>query len=153
LNANITNPRVSGGLDQTNQKSLVGANIVLNSTTSQGGGTYSWTLTGPSYSVTSGCQSSSSSCTIRPTNTGNLTVKLAYTLNGATVTPTVNINVTIPTLSEFYAYMSADEVNRNQGCGGRSGVTHSIGCYMGADAGIVWTATANVPSGTYLSDP
>jgi hypothetical protein len=154
ITANITNPRVSGGLDQTNQKSLVGANIVLQSTTTQSGGTYSWNITPTTFSYSSGSQSSSS-VTIRPTATGTYTAKLTYTVNGATVTPTVNIDVIIPTLSQFSASMAPDELNRNDGCGGYSGVTHSIGCYIPGyqEAGIIWSATANIPSATYLSDP
>jgi len=154
----ITNPRITGSLNGTAQKSLVGANIVLNAAptlAAYAGGTYSWSFTGPAYSVSSGSQSASS-ITIRPTATGTLTAKLTYTKNGMEVTPTVNINVTIPTLTQFGADMLPDELNSNQFCGGNAGVTHSIGCWQppeGPENGIVWTATANIPSATYLSDP
>jgi hypothetical protein len=154
----ITNPRITATLNGTTQKSLAGANIVLTAVPTPGvyaGGTYSWSFTGPTYSVTSGCQNSPS-CTIRPTATGTLIAKVTYNKNGMEVTPTVNINVTIPSLSQFYASMSPDELNRNDGCGGYfPAVTHSISCYIpgGQEVGIVWSATANIPSGPYLSDP
>jgi Tol biopolymer transport system component len=156
LVANIINSRVNGGLDQTTQNALVGADIALRSSISQNGGTYSWTFTGPPYSISSGSQSSSP-VTIRPTDTGTITAKLTYTLNGVSVSPSVNINVTIPTLTNFTATEVPDQVNRDLHCSNAPygiAVTYSLGCYRGqAEEGIVWTATAQTPSVTYLSDP
>jgi hypothetical protein len=156
LTANITNPRVSGGLDQTTKHALAGANIVLQSSVGTSGGSYSWSLTGPSYSVTSGSLTSSS-ITIRPTDIGTMTAKLTYTLNGVSVSPTVNINVIVPTLTSFWATESADQVNRNRQCSEEgNGVSYTLGCYRG-DAqdgdGIIWRATAQIPEGSYLSNP
>src|SRR5260370_39192676 len=80
---NIINSRVNGGLDQTTQNALLGADISLQASISQSGGTYSWTFTPSSLvSITSGSQTSSS-ITIRSTDTGTVNAKLTYTLNGA----------------------------------------------------------------------
>jgi Tol biopolymer transport system component len=154
LSANITNPRVSGGLDQTTKYALAGANIVLQSSVSTSGGSYSWSLTGPSYSVTSGSLTSSS-ITIRPTDTGTMTSKLTYTLNGVSVSPTATINVITPTLTYFGGQEAPDQVNRDANCSSIfPGTTYSLGCRQpGRDDGMVWTATAQIPSVDYLSDP
>jgi hypothetical protein len=158
LTSNITNPRVSGGLDQTTKSALLGAKISLQSTTSQSGGTYSWSFTGPPYSIVSGSQSSSS-ITIRPINTGTMTAKLTYTLNGTSVSPSVNINVVLPTLTSFWATQSASQLNRDRDCSeAGAGATFTLGCYRGPTEtpggdGIIWRATAQIPQGSYLSDP
>jgi hypothetical protein len=155
LNANITNSRVSGGLDQTTQSAMAGAKISLQATPSQSGGTYSWSFTGPSYSITNGSLTSQS-ITIRPADTGTMTAKLTYTLKGISVSPTLNINVIVPTLTGFSAIQEGDQLLRDAGCGGYpNGVTYSLGCYQpgGTERGIIWTATAQIPSVTYLSDP
>jgi len=163
LSANITNSRIGGGqqgLDQTTQSALAGAKISLTSTTSQTGGTYLWTFTPSSYpySIISGCQSTSSSCTIRPTGTAPaiITATLKYTLNSISVSPSVNINVVIPTLSNFSGSEEGDQLLRDAFCGGYSfGVTYSLGCYQpgGTERGILWNATAQISAVTYLSDP
>src|SRR5262249_19311128 len=79
-----------------------------------------------------------------------------YTLNGASVSPSVNINVIIPTLTTFNGHGVPNQLNRNLGCSGRDGVTISLGCYQPdgqTKTGITWTATAQIEAGTYLSDP
>jgi Tol biopolymer transport system component len=163
LTANITNPRVSGGLDKTNQSSLVGADISLHATTSQSGGTYSWGFTPSSIPITyvSGSQSSQD-VTIRPTATGVLTAKLTYRLNGVSVIPTVNINIIIPTLLGFTANESNDHLTRDEHCNNRpDGVWYTLGCYhqavpggpVSGPTGIDWLAIAQIPTATYLSNP
>ncbi len=157
LSANITNSRIGGGqqgLDQTNQNALVGAKVALNTTTSQTGGTYSWSFTGPSYSIVSGC-GSSSSCTIRPTNTGTITAKFTYTLDGVSVTPSVNINVVLPSLTTFWASESSDRVARDT-CFGPPGVSYTLGCYRwepDPPDGTIIHITAQIAAVSYLSDP
>ncbi len=79
----ITNARVSGILNGTTQKALVGADIALNASvvpSGTTGGSYSWSFTGP-YSVIGG-STSSSSVTIRSTDTGVVTANVTYTKNG-----------------------------------------------------------------------
>ena len=156
LNANITNPRVSGGLDQTNQNSLVGATIALHASPSQSGGTYLWSFTPSSIPVTyvSGTQNSQD-IIIRPTATGALTAKLTYGLNGVTVTPTVTINVIVPTLDYFRGTRQSDYLSRDRYCSNLpAGVIYSLACYENDyEQGTTWTATASIPAVSYLSDP
>jgi hypothetical protein len=152
----ITNPRANGSLNGTTQSSLLGANVTLSGAPKPGafaGGTYNWTLTGPAYSITGGSQNSSS-ITIRPTNVGTITAKLTYTRNAVSVSPSVNINVIMPTLTSFWGDERPDQLNRNLGCSDTEGVGYTLGCQRGeVEDGIIWHATAQIPVGSYLSDP
>ena len=66
----------------------------------------------------------------------------------------ININAILPSLTNFTATMATDQVNRNSGCSFLNGATYTLGCWAGTtDNGIVWNATAQIPSGQYLSDP
>lgn len=154
LTANIISPRVTGPIDGTTpQKALIGANIPLQSSVSQPGGTYTWTFTGPPYVKTGGSESGPS-ITIRPLDTGTINAKLTYKLNGVSVSPSVNMTIVIPTLTSFWGDERADQVNRGLGCSDADGVSYSLGCSRNeSEDGIIWHATAQIPTGTYLSDP
>jgi hypothetical protein len=156
FNANITNPHVSGGLDQTNQNSLLFANLPLHGSPSVGNGTYHWDFTPANlqYDIVSGSRDSQD-ITIRPKDLGNFTATLTYTLFGAQVKPSVNVNVKIPTLTNFSAEQRPVQVEKNLGCSAFPGTTFTLGCQNAnqPEDGIEWTATATIPSITYLSDP
>src|SRR2546427_2225552 len=106
LTVDITNSRVSGGLDQTTKNALLGADVALQASAKvngvpASGGTYSWSFTPSSLvSLINGCQSSSS-CTFRSTDTGTINAKLTYTLNGVSVSPSVTINSILPSVTNF----------------------------------------------------
>ena len=155
----MTNARVSGVLNGTNQNALAGADIALNASVipSQTGGSYSWTFTGP-YVVVGG-NTNSPSVTIRSTDVGTLTAKVTYTLNGFSAFGTVTINAILPSLLSFTAQSATDRISRDQHCGGVPpailGAQYSLGCYQtgGPDDGVVFTASAQIPSGQYLTNP
>ncbi len=153
LTVNIINPRVNGGLDQTTQNALLGADVVLQASTSQSGGTYSWSFTGPPVSIQSG-SSTSSSITIRSTDTGTVNAKLTYTLNSISVSPSVNINVILPTLTSFTAQQTSDRVNPPGTCGHPSPDSslwwYDLGCKP-SSVGISFSSSIHVP--TFISDP
>jgi hypothetical protein len=158
LAVGITNPRVSGSLNGTTQKALVGADIVLNANvipSTRTGGAYSWTFTGP-YVVSGGAMNSSS-VTIRSTDVGTITATANYTLNGVPATGSVNIAAELPTLTSFTAQVSTDRISRNQHCSGAplDAAQYSLGCWHpgGPDEGIVFTANAGIQSTPYLSNP
>lgn len=154
MTANITNPRASGGLDQTVQSALIGADVSLSASPSPTGGSYSWTFTGsPTFVSGSG---SEQTVKRRWTQTGTFRATLIYTKNGVSVTSFVDINVVIPTLTSFSANEVSDQVKRDQNCSNQAlGVTYTLGCYHGGppEDGIIWTATSRIDAVTYLSDP
>jgi hypothetical protein len=121
LSVDITNPRVSGGLDQTTQNALLGADIALQANAkingaSVSGGTYSWSCTGP----VSGCSQTGQSITIKSTDTSNqagpISAKVTYTLIGVSVTASLSINSILPTLTSFTGQQGPDVVSRPNSC-------------------------------------
>lgn len=156
LKVDIKNPRVSGSLNGTIQKAMVGAYIPLTAAPSAGGGSYSWTFTG-NYSV-SGGGASSSAVTIRPTEPGPITAKVTYAQGGNVVTGTVNISAIMPELDDFHAEQSVNVLTKglapNVPClfalPGES--IWMLGCPPTHGFGISFTALATIPSGAYLTD-
>lgn len=155
----ITSPRVSGVLNGTTQRALVGANaaffasVIPSGTT---GGSFAWTFEGP-YQLVAG-NLNSSSVTIKATNVGTITGKVTYMLNGFTAQATVTIDAVLPTLTQFTAAQTApDGVYRDQYCANLPsllGAQVSLDCYRygGPDKGMILTARASIPSGTYITD-
>ena len=158
LVTNIINSRVNGGLDQTTQNALLGADIALQASISQSGGTYSWSITPSSLvSLINGC-GSSSSCTFRSTDVGTINAKLTYTLNGVSVSPSVNINSVLPTVASFTGQQPSDRLIASGGnpiapgpCGDIYGFwRYILGCRT-SDNGMFFSTTVHVPS--FISDP
>ncbi len=155
LRIDIQSPRISGSLNGTTQKALVGADIKLQATPSFSGGSYSWTFTGPAVIV--GGSASSSSVTIRSTNVGNIVAKMSYAQGGSIVSETVNINAILPSLSSYSAQQESDILITTDAPGPCIGmipgrVTWLMGCLPFAE-GITFNATAVISSGPYLTDP
>ncbi len=154
----ITNGRVNGYLNGTTQKALVGADVSLHATvlpSAETGGSFSWTFTGPHTVVGS---PNSASVTIRPTNPGTITANVTYSRNTFTASGSVTINSILPALTSFTASQSPDFLTRGQNCSILTllspGVVYSSGCRTRGDppAGMVWSATARIPPGPYLTD-
>jgi hypothetical protein len=150
---NITNPRVSGNLNGTTQNALIGANVTLTANGTPTGGTYSWTFTGSPTIVTGAANRASVG--IRWTQQSTFKATVTYTKDGSTATSFVNVNNRMPVLTNFMASVSPDQVNRDQFCSLLLGATFTLACYkgVGAEDGIVWTSTSQIPSVSYLSDP
>ena len=150
---NITNARVSGNLSGTMQNALIGANVTLTANGTPTGGTYSWTFTGSPTIVTGAANQATVG--IRWSQQSTFRATVAYTKDGSTATTFVDVNNRIPVLTSFSATEVSDRVNRDQFCSNQpAGVTYTLGCYQnGAEDGIIWSSTAQIPSVTYLSDP
>lgn len=159
LTVDITNPRVSGGLDQTTKDALLGADIslqakALRSGSPVSGGTYSWSCTGP----VSGCSQAGQSITIRSTDTSNnagpITAKVTYTLNGVSVTASVSINSILPTLTSFTGQQGPDVVARPNACASPEFEPpwwfYRLGCGSLTPA---MNFTAQVHAPTFISEP
>ncbi len=87
----ITSGRVSGYLNGTTQKALVGADVGLQATllpSGETGGSFSWTFTGPHSVIGS---PNSASVTIRPTDTGTITANVTYSRNSFRASGSVTI--------------------------------------------------------------
>jgi hypothetical protein len=146
----ITNPRIGSVPAQSTQSALVGADVSLSSTVTQAGGTYSWTFTGP-YSI-SGGGSSSSSVTIRSSDTGTITARLTYTLNGIPQSQQFSINVITPTLQSFTAQQGRDFVTTANQCNSPDTFTwYRLGCIPPQDVGMVFSTQVNAP--VFMSNP
>lgn len=100
--------------------------------------------------ITSGSQTSSS-ITIRSTDTGTINAKLTYTLNGASVNPSVNINSVLPTLSSFTAQQGNTIVSPPGGCVSDPFWWFKLGCLPPQNIGIHFTTSVHAP--TFISDP
>lgn len=157
----ITSGRVSGYLNGTSQKALLGADVALNASPLPGGfggGTYSWTFTGLPTLVTPMNQASA---TVRWTQPGTYSGTVKYTKGTQTTTALVDVEVIIPTLLGVVANESGDRLTRDMGCNNHtSGVWYTLGCYQQLSNGIVdgplgitWLAIAQIPTATYLSNP
>lgn len=148
----ISNPRVTGNLAGTTRNALVAGNIVLTAGGAPAGGTYSWTFTGSPTTVAGGVNQAS--VTIRWTQQSIFRATVTYSQGSGTTTRFVDVNNRMPALTRFDATEVADQVNRDQFCSNlTAGVTYSLGCYTGAEQGIIWTATAQIEAVPYLSDP
>jgi hypothetical protein len=156
LFANIINPRVNGGLDQTTQNALLGGDVVLQASTSHPGGTYAWTFT-PANLVSIAGSPTSSSVTIRTNDTGTINAKLTYTLNGVYVSPSFTLNSILPTVTSFSGQQIADTVTSLEICGGHGWVWYRLACTPGTSPtllqieGIEFNARIHSPS--FISDP
>ncbi|HKC66350.1 MAG TPA: hypothetical protein VKB86_22090, partial [Pyrinomonadaceae bacterium] len=154
LNVNITSGRVSGILNGTTQNALLGADVTLNASidpSSLIGGTYSWSVTGPNQQVSA--TNTSSSYTVRWTETGTYQATVNYTRNGVHVSATVNVNVVVPTLSDYHAVREENLMGRGGFCG-QGDYLWSLGCaVLPGGEGMNFFATANIPAAQYLSDP
>src|SRR5205085_4787025 len=154
---NIRNPRVSGNIETTTQNALLGADVTFQANVvNASGGSYSWSFSGQPQVVGGGINQSS--VTIRWTQTGAYAVSLSYTVNGATTSPSLTVNVIVPTLSDLRADMiDADQVTRGQPCSDQPSAyaKHSLGCasFQGPQHGIIFNARADIPAVQYLSDP
>lgn len=145
----ITNPRIGTVPASSTQTALLGADVVLSSTVTQSGGSYSWTFTGP-FSI-SGGSTSNSSVTIRSSDVGTITPRLTYTLNGIPNSQQFTINVVTPSLQSFTAQQGPDLVAAPSQCD--SSVlwwVYKNGC-TAANPGITFTATVQVNQ--FISDP
>jgi Domain of unknown function (DUF4214) len=148
-NVTITNPRIGSIPPQSTQAALLGADIVLGSSVTPTGGSYSWTFTGP-FSI-SGGSTSSSSVTIRSTDVGTITAKLAYTANGVQVAPQFTINVVIPTLQSFTGQQGSALVSPPGTCGFTDTFWRfKLGC-VPSIPGLHFTTTVHAPN--FISDP
>ncbi len=119
----ITNPRVGGNLENTTQNALLGADVNLTANLypdGLAGGSFSWSVSGPGgYQFVS--PSNSNATTIRFLQTGIYTTSVSYLRNGVTLIASVNVNVVVPTLSNFGANMvDVDQVSRNSLCSGQT---------------------------------
>lgn len=146
----ITNPRIGSVPAPSTQTALLGADIVLGSTVTPTGGSYSWTFTGP-YSI-SGGGTSSSSVTVRSSDVGTITAKLTYTANGIQVAPQFTINVVIPTLQSFTGQLGSALVDPGKNdCGYNDGFWRfKLGCKP-LIPGMHFTTTVHAPN--FISDP
>jgi hypothetical protein len=152
--ANIITPRVNGGLDQTTQNAMPGADILLQASTSHGGGAYSWTFT-PSnlVSIVSGT-ATSSSLTIRTLDTGSFNAKLTYTLNGVSMNPSLTINSVLPTVTSFTGQRVTDRINSPGQCNQHLINTfwwYEVGC-PNPEPGMTLSAEIRAPT-SFISDP
>ena len=148
-NVTITNPRIGTVPASSTQTALLGADVVLASTVTPTGGTYSWTFTGP-FSI-SGGGTSSPSVTVRSSDVGNITAKLTYTLNGIPNSQQFTINVVTPTLQSFTAQQASDLIAAPSQCDSTVPFwTYRLGC-TAANPGITFTAT--VQANSFISDP
>jgi hypothetical protein len=156
LDVKITSGRVSGYLNGTTQKALLGADVALQASilpSNLTGGTYSWSATGPNQRVSA--SSTNSSYTVRWTETGTYQAKVTYIRNGVTVSATVNVNVTVPTLDNFTANQEPSQVSGyGPPCAEEFGLNsqYNLGCFDIGFAGITFSSTVHIPAGPYLSD-
>ena len=149
-NVTITNPRIGSVPASSTQTALLGADIVLSSTVTPGGGSYSWTFTGP-FSISGGSQSGPS-VTIRSSDVGTITARLTYTVNGIPNSSQFTINAVLPTMQSFTAQQGPDLVAAPSQCdASKPWWTYRIGC-GGSNPGITFSATAQV-SPSFISDP
>ena len=155
FDVNITSGRISGNLNSTTKNAMLGADVALNASVTPStltGGTFSWTATGPKQQVST--SSTGPSYTVRWTDTGTYQVKVTYTRNGFTAASFVNLTVVMPKLTAFTATQAADRIVSNQCTGDfppAPDVMYILGCPHSPD-GIMFSATAQIPSGSYLSD-
>jgi len=150
LSVNITNSRVSGGLDQTTQNALLGADILLQATGSPTGGSYLWTLTGP-VSVPDGMQNAAA-IRLRSTDIGTITTRVTYTLNGVPASANVTIESVLPTLTSFTANQGRDFVEPPGACNSPDSFWYyRLGCIPPQDIAIHFTTAVHAP--TFISDP
>ncbi len=137
LKVNITNPRVSGNLQGTVQKALLGADVRFQAVPNRAGGTYSWSVTGPHQRISTSADQTA--ILERWTEPGTYRVTVTYSLNGETTSSSVDVNVIIPALTSFTAAQSPDRLTRDQGCSIlASGVVFSSGCHMRRGPRTVW---------------
>lgn len=163
LKLDLTNPRVGGNIQGTVQKALLGADVRLQAVPNRGGGTYSWSVTGPHQRVSTSADQSA--ILERWTDTGTYRVTATYSLNGETTSSSVDVNVIVPTLSSFTANKSSDRITDDDECfafGPSLGtVRYMLGCPTPPERpdnpnhilGITFSATAQIPPVQYLSDP
>lgn len=153
----ITNPRVSGSLQNTTQTALLGADVTINANVSPnyGSGTYSWTFTGPNIS---NIGSSAATSVVRWTQPGTYTVIASYTINGTTTSSSMNANIVVPTVTNLSANQGSDEVFApvpNNPCGVTPFHRYKLGC-LSQDStsklAINFSATVQAPQ-ILISDP
>jgi hypothetical protein len=155
LDVNITSGRISGTISGTAQNALLGGDVTLQANivpSNRTGGTYSWSVTGPNQQVSA--TNTSSSYTVRWTDTGSYQAKVTYTLSGVTVSALVNVNVVAPTLDSYTAHQEGSGVSTRCAqsvLGERS--QYDLGCTDLGFAGITFSSTVHIPPGPYLSDP
>ena len=157
LTVNITNPRVGGNLQGTVRKALLGADVRLQAAANRSGGTYSWSFTGGNRQHVS--TSADQTATLgRWTEPGTYKATVSYTLNGVTVSSSVDVEVIVPTLTDFTAdTQDPEDIFIGDCARGIPVVTptaYQLGCSdFEVERGIFFTAAAQIPSGEYLSDP
>ena len=161
LKVDITNPRISGNIQNTVKPALLGADVRLQATPNRTGGTYTWSISGPAQNhvrvSTSAAQTAILERFIEP---GTYRVTVNYSLNGETASAFVDVNVVAPTLSSFSAERTTDRIvgDNDSTCLGQGAsfgtVRYIFGCPRLSpeeplQPGIAWTATAQIaPSNT-----
>ncbi len=149
----ITNTRVSGNLAGTTQNALIGADVVLTANGTPTGGSYAWTFTG-SPTIVSGA-ANQATVGVRWTQQSTFRATVTYTKDNSPVQAFVDVNNRMPVLTNFTANEVSDRITRDQFCSNLpTGVTYTLGCFQnGPEDGIIWSATAQIPTLTYLSNP
>ena len=150
ITVSIANNRVSGNLVGTTQNALIGADVAFAANGTPTGGSYSWSFTG-SPTIISGA-ANQASVGVRWTQGGLFRGTINYTQGGNTVVYFIDVNVTIPALTNFSGTMVADQLKRDQGCSLLPGVTYTLGCAP-TTIGMSWTSTTSIPAVAYLSNP
>lgn len=162
-NLSITNPRVSGNLNGTTQKALLGGDVRLEASGSPTGGSYSWSITDPSYQHVS-TSADGTAVLGRWRETGTYRATVTYTKDGIQTRASVDVDVIVPTLSSYTSNVTSDRIigDADETCWGHGGtfgtVRYILGCPTPGEpersfAGITFSATAQIPSAQYLSDP
>ena len=160
LKVDITNPRISGNIQNTVKPALLGADVRLQAVPNKTGtgGTYTWTVAGPHQRVSTSADQSA--ILERWTEPGTYRVTVNYSLNGETASAFVDVNVVAPTLSSFSAERTTDRIvgDNDSTCLGQGAsfgtVRYIFGCPRLSpeepfQPGIAWTATAQIaPSNT-----
>lgn len=152
----LTNERISGSLNGTNQNVLLGAPAGIQATVSPAGlpGSFTWVLTGPFTNDFSSTDNSYKS--FYWTEPGNKVITVSY----AGAQASFNVAVQVPTLISFQGTLGRNVVNRGSNCSGTfstqyaaSGASYSLECYQNPNqrVGMLWTATATIPNVQYMS--
>ncbi|MGI9108232.1 MAG: DUF4214 domain-containing protein, partial [Pyrinomonadaceae bacterium] len=148
----ITNQRVGGNLSNTTQNALLGADVRLQANLyPEGltGGSFSWTITGP-YQLASG-STNTNVLNVRWTEPGTYNVRVNYLRNGVTITSSIDISVTLPTLTRYTATQGSDLIFARGICSNPF-ISYKLGCRPPDSIGIEFSATVQSPS-TFVSDP
>ena len=147
----LTNPHFSGNLSGLTAKALIGADVELKAEASYNGGTYAWSVP-DQFHQTVNLSADKKTIKLRWTETGTYRATVTYTQNNNSTSTYVDVTVIIPKLTVFQGSEDPDEINKDRECSGLPpGTSHTVGCDVTGDDGTVWTATAQIPPGPYLT--